>query len=303
MRNDFCTGYLAHSAKGKEWQKHKYVAKVKLANGKYFYFYNLAQYQSYLKRRGDTERKKVDEKAKAELAGKDATLKKGVNSKEAASTAKTGSMTPEERRAAAIERVKGATGSSSSKKSGKSKSSSSSKKSTKSGSGKSSSSKSSSSKSSKGSSSKEKSSSGSSSKKSSEAKAKTTSTKQEQQTQQAQNTEQEVKATPSLSSYKYKYDLKDDDINTYSGAESDRVSTNRVQEIIDDMVDKYPDDSSGYMLSSFSDSITYQFKWVKEGGTIKLIDPDTGNEVPADVSLTNSKSISLFRTDNKQKKS
>lgn len=291
MRNDFCTGYLAHSAKGKEWTKHKYVAKVKLSNGKYFYFYNMQQYQNYLKSRGDKARKELNDKKTAELAGKDATLKKE------AATSKTSSLTPEEKRAAAIERVKGAKATSSSKKSGKG--SSSSKKSTKSGSGKSSSSKGSSSKSSKEASAKEKSSSGSS-KKSSEAKEKTTkaatSSAQEQQ-------EQQVKQTPSLSSYKYQYDLNDKDIDTYSGAESDRVSNNRVQEIIDDMVDKYPDNASGYLLSSFSDSITYQFKWVKEGGTIKLIDPDTGNEVPADTSLTNSKSVSLFRTDDKKKKS
>lgn len=295
MRNDFCTGYLAHSAKGKTWQNHKYVAKVKLANGKYFYFYNLAQYQAYLKRQGNAERQKVDEKAKSELAGKDATLKSG----DAKST--TGGKTAEEKRQAAIERVKGAAGSSSSKKKGSSSSSKSKKSSSKSGSGKSSS------KSSKDSTKKEKTakestSSGSSKKTASEKTTKAATTKQTaaQTQEQAETT---TKQTPSLSSYKYQYDLKDDEVNTYSGSESDRVSTNRVQEIIDDMVDKYPNDSSGYLLSSFSDSITYQFKWVKEGGTIKLIDPDTGNEVPADTSLTNAKSVSLFRTDNKTKKS
>lgn len=294
MRNDFCTGYLAHSAKGKEWGKHKYVAKVKLANGKYFYFYNLDQYQAYLKRRSNAERQKVDEKAKTELAGKDSTLKKSD------SKSSTSSMTAEEKRQAAIERVKGATGSSSSKKKGSS-SSKSKKSSSKSGSGKSSSSSKSKGSTSKEKTAKESSSSGSTKKASSE-KEKTTKTTAST-TAQTQQAEETTKQTPSLSSYKYQYDLKDDDISTYSGAETDRVSTNRVQEIIDDMVDKYPEESSGYLLSSFSDSITYQFKWVKEGGTIKLLDPDTGTEVAADTSLTNAKSVSLFRTDDKTKKS
>ena len=305
MRNDFCTGYLAHSAKGKTWGSHKYVAKVKLANGKYFYFYNLQQYQNYLKRRGDVQRQQINDKKTSELAGNDTTLKKSAataDNKSTTSTTKNGPKTTEEKKKEALERIAGNKGSSSSKKSGKSSSSSSKDKSksskSSSGSGKSSSSKS---KGSTDSSGKEKSSSGSSSSKKSSGEKENTSSKAE--TAKTETATEQTKSTPSLSAYKYQYDLKDDDINTYTGAETDRVSNNRVAEIIDDMIDKYPDNASGYLLSSFSDSINYEFKWVKEGGTIKLIDPDTGDEVPADTSLTNSKYISLFRTDDKKKKS
>ena len=53
MRNDFKPGtYLAH---GVEWKKHKYVAKVKLSSGKYFYFYDTATYQNYLKKQGNSQ--------------------------------------------------------------------------------------------------------------------------------------------------------------------------------------------------------------------------------------------------------
>lgn len=280
MRNDFCTGYLAHSAKGKEWGRHKYVAKVKLGTGRYFYFYDWNQYQKYLKKRGDANRKAVEEKKAAASGG---------SSEETAKK----SMTAEERKKADIERVMGSKGSSSSssKKSGSSSSSS------KKSSSKSSSGKSKSSSSSKEKTAKEKSSSSASKK---EAKEKTTKTST---TTTAQQTVQEVKKTPSLSSYKYQYDLKDDDVDNYQGQDSNRISRNQIEEIIQDAVDKYPDDSSGYLLSGFTNDINYNFKWVKENGTIKLLDPDTNQEVSMDTALLNMNSVSLFRTDNKQKKS
>lgn len=52
MRNDFCSNYLEHSAKGKTWANHRYVAKVKLPSGKWFYFYDANSYQNYLKKQG-----------------------------------------------------------------------------------------------------------------------------------------------------------------------------------------------------------------------------------------------------------
>lgn len=283
MRNDFCTGYLAHSAKGKEWGRHKYVAKVKLGTGRYFYFYDWNQYQKYLKKRGDANRKAIEEKKAATSGG---------SSEETAKK----SMTAEERRQADIERVMGSKGSSSpkSKKSGSS-SSSSKKSSSKSSSGKS---KSKSSSSSKEKTTKEKSSSSASKKEAKEKTTKTSTTNTAQQTVQ-----QEVKKTPSLSSYKYQYDLKDDDVDSYQGQDSNRISRNQIEEIIQDAVDKYPDDSSGYLLSGFTNDINYNFKWVKENGTIKLLDPDTNQEVSMDTALLNMNSVSLFRTDNKQKKS
>lgn len=281
MRNDFCTGYLAHSAKGKEWGRHKYVAKVRLGTGRYFYFYNWDQYQKYLKKRGDANRKAVDEKKAAESGGGSST-----------DTAKK-SMTAEERKKADIERVMGAKGSSSSK--GKKSGSSSSK-------DKKSSSKSSGGKS-KSSSSKEKTAKEKSASSSSKKEAKEKTSKTATKSTSSENAVQEVKKAPSLSAYKYQYDLKDDDVTSYKGQDSDRVTQNQIEEIIQDTVDKYPDDSSGYLLSGFTNDINYSFKWVKENGTIKLLDPDTDQEVSMNTALLNMNSVSLFRTDDKKKKS
>lgn len=51
MRNDFESNYLAHWGlkKGAQKDKHKYVARVELPDGKYRYFYTLAEYAAYLK--------------------------------------------------------------------------------------------------------------------------------------------------------------------------------------------------------------------------------------------------------------
>ena len=51
MRNDFESNYLAHWGlkKGAQKKDHKYVARVELSNGKYRYFYTLAEYAAYLK--------------------------------------------------------------------------------------------------------------------------------------------------------------------------------------------------------------------------------------------------------------
>lgn len=72
MRNDFCMNYLAHSAKGKEWARHRYVAKVRLPSGKWFYFYDAKRYQNYLKRKNGgnktppeiTQSKEIEEERK-----------------------------------------------------------------------------------------------------------------------------------------------------------------------------------------------------------------------------------------------
>ena len=54
MRNDFESNYLAHWGlkKGAQKEKHKYVARVELPDGKYRYFYTLAEYAAYLKDKG-----------------------------------------------------------------------------------------------------------------------------------------------------------------------------------------------------------------------------------------------------------
>lgn len=270
MRNDFFTGYLAHSAKGKEWQNHKYVAKVKLASGKYFYFYTQAAYDGYLKRKAAKE---------AANGGGDSD--------------KTRTSEQEAKRQAAIERVKNAKGTSSSskKKSGSSKSSTSSKKSK---TGKTSSSKSSTKK--------EKAEKTAKSSSSKTAKEKTTKEKTTKTTTSSSASES-TKVVPTLNTYKYKYGLKDSDIKSHKADDSSdgRISESKVKEIIQDMANEFKDGSSGYLLSSFSNNINYNFKWVKEGGTIKLLDPDTDTEVPIDTALLNTNSVQFFRTDNKKK--
>lgn len=54
MRNDFKSDYLAHWGlkKGEQKKKHRYVARVELANGQYRYFYSLKEYAAYLKAKG-----------------------------------------------------------------------------------------------------------------------------------------------------------------------------------------------------------------------------------------------------------
>lgn len=69
MRNDFESNYLAHWGlkKGAQKQNHKYVARIG-ENGKYRYFYTLAEYNAYLKSKAketkDQAAKKLNEATK-----------------------------------------------------------------------------------------------------------------------------------------------------------------------------------------------------------------------------------------------
>ena len=323
MRNDFCTDYLEHSAKGKTWTNHKYVAKVKLANDKWYYFYTMNEYQAYLKGKNKSVPAKAVDKevlkntinaqdkkntAKSNLqtltskdlnSDKKSTVK--TTSKKAVDYTKKSGVTEvkKEDTTKKVATTKAASDTDSTSKSSKSsskKSGSSSKKSGSSGSKKSGSSGSSSKKSG---SSKEKSSDGTSKKSSSGTTKEKTSSTGTTKTNAAA-----TKQSFSLSAYKYQYDLKDDDISSYTANTSGAmINTSKIAEMIEDMADKYPDNASGCLLSTFSDSITYQFKWVKENGQIKLLDPYTNEEMNMDMSLVNSTKIDLFRTDNKKKKS
>lgn len=72
MRNDFCSNYLAHSAKGTEWTNHRYIKKVIMPDGEPYYFYSMEQYQAYLKTlSGERQRSKTTFVGAGEYAKKE----------------------------------------------------------------------------------------------------------------------------------------------------------------------------------------------------------------------------------------
>lgn len=72
MRNDFCSGYLAHSAKGTEWSNHRYIKKIIMPDGEPYYFYTMDQYQAYLKTlSGERQRSKTGFGGAGEYAKKE----------------------------------------------------------------------------------------------------------------------------------------------------------------------------------------------------------------------------------------
>ena len=272
MRNDFCSNYLEHSSKGKAWANHKYVAKIRLSSGKYFYFYDTKTYQNYLKKQGKSSEgqyaKANPNKQIAEEAVK--------NDKDLATLAKTSikGATIEEKTkniTAAISSGQSKINEALSKSTSSKKSSSSSSKKS-SGSSKSSGSKSSSS---------------SSSKKSKESSAKEKSSK-ESSAKTAKTTKAEAKLkaqerTFNSSSLKKLYGVKDDEVNKHDSKEK-----------LMDSLNSYKDGSFGYITSG---NTTY--KWTKENGKIIFKDFKTDKEVTLPSALNN---IEEFRTDKKKKK-
>lgn len=280
MRNDFCSNYLEHSSKGKAWANHKYVAKIRLSSGKYFYFYDTKTYQNYLKKQGKSSEgqyaKANPNKQIAEEAAK--------NDKDLATLAKTSikGTTIEEK----TKNITAAISSGQSKINEALSKSTSSKKSSSSSSKKSSGS----SKSSGGSSKKSsgsKSSSSSSSKKSKESSAKEKSSKESSaKTTKTTKAEAKLKAQErafNSSSLKKLYGVKDDEVNKHDSKEK-----------LMDSLNSYKDGSFGYITSG---NTTY--KWTKENGKIIFKDFKTDKEVTLPSVLNN---IEEFRTDKKKKK-
>lgn len=296
MRNDYCSNYLEHSAKGKEWSSHKYVAKVKLSSGKWFYFYDTATYQNYLKKTGGQKTADSGRYAKKDPTNGMKVTSSGLSYSSSMSTAdkkaKTANYIANGKKAASsisvghgnmqrlaeagkqkadevLSKVKSSSTSLSKKSSG-SKSSGSSKKSSGSKSSGSSSKSSGSSK-------------GSGASKSSKA-AKTTSAKEAKETTQK---EVQKKAFDSAAAIRQTYGVTKEEVNNYTSKE----------ELLESMK-KYDDGAFGYITAK---NTTYS--WEKKNGEIKLIDMNTGEEVSIDEYLNDVKSIQEFRTDNKQKKS
>lgn len=284
MRNDFCENYLQH---GKEWKNHKYVAKIKLGNGKWFYFYDAKIYQNYLarqqgKNKSDPGRFAKKDPNKIEPSDQ---LKNDKVVQELVSK-KTPGATIEEKAKAMTNNIKAGTeaikslleknsankaeNQSQSKSSGGSKSSGSSSKS----SGKKSSggSKSSgSSKKSSGGSSKEKGSSG------------TKSTSKEKKTKDKKT---QTRAFDSAAAMKEMFNISDSDVHKYKS----------VSEMLSSMK-KYKDGSYGYLTA---ENTTY--KWEKRGGKIVVIDMNTDKEISINKYLQDAVSIQEFRTDDKKSK-
>lgn len=322
MRNDFCTDYLAHSylAHGREWSKHKYVAKYKNGN-RYIYFYSQAAYQAFLKRRGagtnqvpssQIGAKNYDPNApkagssktsskstslskpsaqntanvKAALAAKNSTT--NANKKTAAEVTLSDTKDKQDRGKEIAERVLNATGTSSkSKKKGSGSSSKSSGSSKKSGGGKSSSG---SSKKSSGTA-KEKSGSGSSkssaSKEAKTAKATTTTSAVKAVTQQkavATNNSEPI----TMDTLKKVYGKEDKDISSFAGSAADLKKN---------MLSKYDEGSFGYLMAG-----NKAYKWTIENGDIVLKDYDSDKVVSFDTYLKNAKSFKEFSTSKKKTK-
>lgn len=291
MRNDFCSNYLEHSAKGKTWANHRYVAKVKLQSGKWFYFYDANAYQNYLKRQGggDTGRfaKANPNKEMVELAAKnDPNLQNLVkeNSSEKTLEEKTKAMKSniengEKKIQEILENTKG----SKSKKKGKGGGSSKKKEATN---------KAKSARSSKSSKKKDK-----NKKTSKSGKEKKTSNSKEKQTQKKEgavksnllntkttNEPKKIISKPfTADSLKKIFGIKDTDVNKHKNT-SELVSK----------IKSYDDGSNGYIVAG--DKI---YKWSKNDGNITFMDYETDKEVTLGSELNN---IQEFVINGKKKK-
>lgn len=302
MRNDYCSNYLEHSAKGTTWKNARYIAKVKLSSGKYFYFYDQQKYQNYLKRRSQVGNKKAEvelskEPAKRVVSGssnsgtslnnyssKSTAEKKAItgnliSSGKAAVSTLSGTATKDTiesgktKAQELLERAR-AKGDSSSKKKG---SGSSSSKSSKSKTGSSKSKGSSSSKQAKEK--KESSGKGSSSKQAKEKTVKEAATKT---TKSKLNKEQMGNRPFTQDSLKKLYGIKDEDVNKHESKEK-----------LMEAIKSYKDGSFGYIMAG-----NKTYKWTKENGQIVFKDFDTDKEVALPTALND---IQEFRTDKSKK--
>lgn len=291
MRNDFCSNYLEHSAKGKTWANHRYVAKVKLPSGKWFYFYDANAYQNYLKRQGGGDpgrfAKANPNKEMVELAAKnDPNLQNLVkeNSPEKTLEEKTKAMKTniengEKKIQELLENSKG----SKSKKKGKGSGSSKKKEATIKAKPVRSS------KSSKKKDENKKTSKSGKEKKTSNSKEKQTQKKEEAVKNNLLNTKttNEPEKTTSkpftADSLKKTFGIKDTDVNKHKNT-SELVSK----------IKSYDDGSNGYIIAG--DKI---YKWSKNDGNITFMDYETDKEVTLGSELNN---IQEFVINGKKKK-
>ena len=248
MRNDFQEGaFLAHSAKGTSWKNVKYLKKVKLASGKYYYIYTQAQLNAWNKSHSIEGNNVLSDKAKADVKKQVLTSEtksleelqkshfaiQGKTTVEKTANLKKNIKDGEDAIKKALEKEE-----SKSKKSSSSKSS---------GSG-------SSGKSSKGSS------GGSSKEKSASSAKKTAAEKTTAKTQTTQK-KTENKTPINLDTLKKIYGAKDEDVTTHDMT---------APEFKNKMLSKYDEGSFGYLMAGDK-----AYKWTIEGGQLVIKDFDT----------------------------
>lgn len=283
MRNDYCSNYLEHSAKGTSWKNVQYLKKVPLGNGKFYYIYTQKELDAWNKRNSQNANNNVlSDKYKAET--KKQVLSSGKTLEDLQKEGFTvKGRTPAEKTANLKKNIKD--GEDAIKKALEKEEESKSKKSKSSGSG-------SSSKSSKGSSggSSKKSgsskSSGSSKEKSASSAKKTAAEKTTAKTQATQKkTENE---TPiNLDTLKKIYGAKDEDVTTHDMSASDFKNK---------MLSKYDEGSFGYLMAGDK-----AYKWTIEGGQLVIKDFDTDKDVSFDTYLKDVKQFKEFQTNKKKK--
>lgn len=282
MRNDYCSNYLEHSAKGTSWKNVKYLKKVPLGNGKFYYIYTQAQLNAYNKRNSQNANNNVlSDKYKAETKKQVLSSAKSLEDFQREGFTVKG-RTPAEKTANLKKKIQD--GEDAIKKALE-KEESKSKKSKSSGSG-------SSGKSSKGSSggSSKKSgsskSSGSSKEKSASSAKKATAEKTTAKAQTTQN-KTENKTPINLDTLKKIYGAKDEDVTTHDMSASDFKNK---------MLSKYDEGSFGYLMAGDK-----AYKWTIEGGQLVIKDFDTDKDVSFDTYLKDVKQFKEFQTNKKKK--
>lgn len=286
MRNDFQEGaFLAHSAKGTSWKNVKYLKKVKLASGKYYYIYTQAQLNAWNKSHSIEGNNVLSDKAKADVKKQVLTSEtKSLEELQKSHFAIQGKTTAEKK--ANLEKsisdgekkIKDVL----SKDSEDSKSKKSSKSSGKSSSG-------SSGKSSKGSSGSSKKSGSSKENKEKSASSKTASEKSTAKStaKTTTQTKTENKTPINLDTLKKIYGAKDEDITTHDMSASDFKNK---------MLSKYDEGSFGYLMAGDK-----AYKWTIEGGNLVIKDFDTDKDVSFDTYLKDVKQFKEFQTNKKKK--
>lgn len=285
MRNDYCSNYLEHSAKGTSWKNVKYLKKVPLGNGKFYYIYTQKELDAWNKRNSQNANNNVlSDKYKAETKKQVLSSAKSLEDLQREGFTVKG-RTPAEKTANLKKNIKDgedAIKKALEKEESKSKKSSSSKSSGSGSSGKSS-------KGSSGGSSKKSSSSkssGSSKEKSASSAKKAAAEKTTAKTQATQK-KTENKTPINLDTLKKIYGAKDEDVTTHDMT---------APEFKNKMLSKYDEGSFGYLMAGDK-----AYKWTIEGGQLVIKDFDTDKDVSFDTYLKDVKQFKEFQTNKKKK--
>lgn len=291
MRNDYCSNYLEHSAKGTSWKNVKYLKKVPLGNGKFYYIYTQKELDAWNKRNSQNANNNVlSDKYKAETKKQVLSSAKSLEDLQKEGFTVKG-RTPAEKTANLKKNIKD--GEEAIKKALEKEEESKSKKSKSSGSG-------SSSKSSKGSSGGSSKKSGSSKSSGSSKEENASSTKKAAEKKTAEKTTTKTAAqlkaekqkaidnTPiNLDTLKKIYGAKDEDVTTHDMT---------APEFKNKMLSKYDEGSFGYLMAGDK-----AYKWTIEGGQLVIKDFDTDKDVSFDTYLKDVKQFKEFQTNKKKK--